>query len=119
MCPNRNPNRGLPRTSQSSRRQAEEFPVEEYQDEDEQQAETSWQRNLLLRAHKAVGDAKLNADWLLDEPPAPGVIVAVREAAAAWTKLADQLQSLADAATTNDVPPLADDAATDQAPALA
>jgi hypothetical protein len=60
--------------------------------------EIKWQRNILLRARKAIGDAKLQDDrWALPDPPEPGLIKVVQEAAEAWTKVAKYLKSIADA----------------------
>ena len=66
-------------------------------DEAEREAEINWQRGILLRANKSIGDAKIES-WTLTEPPEPGTISAAREAGKAWLALADRLQQLADAA---------------------
>lgn len=56
--------------------------------------EIKWQRNLTVRASNARGLAKMG-DWLLDGPPDPLWIQAAREAAQAWSDLADRLQAIA------------------------
>jgi len=113
-CPNRG-NRGQPRSIHHTE---QPLPVKEHREEDERQEELSWQRNILVRAQKAIGDAQLSANWLLDTPD-PGVIEAVRQAAAAWKGLADQLQAIADAAA-NQLPegaaPLVDELVVDAEP---
>jgi hypothetical protein len=64
-------------------------------DEDaDDRAEKRWQKAIMVRANQAVGAATIK-HWVLDTPPDPGLIAAVREAAEAWTRLAERLESLA------------------------
>ena len=65
----------------------------DYEDEDEDEAEIKWQRNILLRAGKSIGDAKIRNRWMLPEPPEGGTIETVRQAAEAWTRLAKFLDA--------------------------
>ena len=73
-------NRGKPSKNGSCVQLSEED--DNYDDEeDEDQAEITWQRNIELRARKSIGAAKIRDRWMLPEPPEDGTIETVRQAA--------------------------------------
>ncbi len=95
-CPNRG-NRGKANSGEDQPSESGAAATTQHDDsDDEEAAEVKWQRGLLLRAHKAIGDAHLKDLWALPEPPDPGLIAVVRKAADAWTKLAEYLEQAGD-----------------------
>lgn len=59
-----------------------------------QDDEIAWQEGLMRRAREAAGAAKIEG-WLLPYPPDDGLISAVEKVLEAWTKLRDDLRSIA------------------------
>jgi hypothetical protein len=70
-------------------------PSAEFEEEDK---EVSWQRGLLGRVRKAIGDIKI-LDWRLPEPPDRGLITVVNELVEEATELRDYLQRVHEEST--------------------
>lgn len=65
-------------------------------DSDADDDREDWQRGLMLRASKAIGDADMKDLWQSSEPPDEGLIARVRKAAEAWTAVAEYLEQIRD-----------------------
>lgn len=65
--------------------------------QDDEHEEVVWQRGLLLRAKKSIGDAQLHDHWAFNAPPDPLLIAQVRMAADTWSETAVYLESIANA----------------------
>jgi hypothetical protein len=92
ICPDRG-NRGRPKAVEQAEPRVGADTLEQIADEfDEENAEKAWQRGLLFRARKAIGDAKLHGHWLLTDPPDGGLIAVVDQVIEAWTETREYLK---------------------------